>query len=143
MSIVFPPNVEVFIRNQRIASLATSGHDGQPHLVPVCFVYDGATFYTVIDKKPKKVPPLQLRRIKNIIQNPYVALLLHHYDDEWDKLAYLMIRGTAEVLEGGQLHAVKLLRDKYPQYRNMDLEAAPAIKITAEQFTAWGTLVSP
>lgn len=143
MPIVFPPNVEVFISNQRTASLATAGHDGQPHLVPVCFVYDGATFYTVIDKKPKKVPPLQLRRIKNIIQNPYVALLLHHYDDEWDKLAYLMIRGTAEVLEGGQPHAIELLRDKYPQYRNMDLEAVPAIKITPDQFTAWGTLVSP
>ena len=143
MSIIFPPNVELFISNQRIATLATSGNDGQPHLVPVCFVYDESTFYTVIDEKPKKVPPLQLRRIKNIIQNPYVALLLHHYEDEWDKLAYLMIRGTAEVLEGGHRHAVELLRDKYPQYLNMDLEAAPAIQITPEQFTAWGTLVSP
>ena len=143
MSIVFPSQVGHFISNQRIASLATVGYDGKPHIVPVCFGYDGQHFYTVIDQKPKKVSPLQLKRVRNVIHSPNVALLLHHYDDDWNKLAYLLIHGTAEVLEGGHRHAVELLRHKYPQYKDMDLEGAPMIKITPDSFTPWGTLVGP
>ena len=77
------------------------------------------------------------------MHTPNGATCVNHHEGEWYRCATQRARGTAEVLEGGQPHAIELLRDKYPQYRNMDLEAVPAIKITPDQFTAWGTLVSP
>ena len=76
------------------------------------------------------------------MQNPRVALLLDHYEETWEKLAYLLVQGTAKVVEQGSERedALALLRKKYPQYQCMDLNAAPVIQITPTRFVAWGAL---
>ncbi|MBO0786795.1 MAG: pyridoxamine 5'-phosphate oxidase family protein, partial [Actinobacteria bacterium] len=66
----------------RIARLATTGADGQPHLVPVTFALDGDLLYTAVDAKPKTTR--QLRRLRNIRGNPRVSLLADHYQEDWD-----------------------------------------------------------
>ena len=136
------PEAQAFIQSQRVARLATSDGAGQPHAVPVCFVYDGAHFYTVIDQKPKRSAPLQLKRIRNILANPKVALILDRYREQWRELAYLMVQGTARIIESGpeRDRATALLREKYPQYRTMVLESAPVIEITPRRFIPWGAL---
>ena len=45
------------LKKVRIARLATLDAQGRPHIVPVCFVYDGSVFYTAVDRKPKRVSP--------------------------------------------------------------------------------------
>src|SRR5579884_3486955 len=37
----------------RVARLATVDGQHRPHLVPVCFAFDGATIVTAVDAKPK------------------------------------------------------------------------------------------
>ena len=64
----------------RVARLATTGSDGQPHLVPITFAVDGDLICTAVDYKPKTTP--NLRRLRNIQQNPRVALLADHYADD-------------------------------------------------------------
>lgn len=136
------PEAQAFIGRQRVARLATTDEAGQPHAVPVCFVYDGAHFYIAIDQKPKRSAPLQLKRVRNILANPKVALILDRYREQWRELAYLMIQGTAKILESGpeRDQAVALLREKYPQYRTMALKSAPVIEITPRRFIPWGAL---
>jgi PPOX class probable F420-dependent enzyme len=96
----------------------------------------------VLDQKPKRVPATRLRRVRNIQANPQVALVVDHYDADWRGLWYLLITGTAELLEAGdeQARAIVLLRQKYPQYRQMSIEAkdSPVIKITPTGLAAWG-----
>ncbi|MBI3064938.1 MAG: pyridoxamine 5'-phosphate oxidase family protein, partial [Deltaproteobacteria bacterium] len=55
-------NIEAFIRSARVAHLATADKHGQPHVIPICFVFDGKNFYSPIDDKPKRVAPRQLKR---------------------------------------------------------------------------------
>ena len=50
-----------FINAQRVARLATADPEGRPYLVPVCYAFDGARFYTALDEKPKRVPVDALR----------------------------------------------------------------------------------
>ena len=59
-----------FLRSARTAHLATSDKSGQPHVIPICFVYDGKCFYSPIDEKPKRTVPSKLKRLKNIRENP-------------------------------------------------------------------------
>jgi hypothetical protein len=61
------------------------------------------------------------------------------YSDDWSRLAYVMIRGRADVLEKGEAHerALRLLRAKYPQYRKMALEERPVIRITPGRVVEW------
>jgi PPOX class probable F420-dependent enzyme len=128
------------IRSARVAHLATAAASGQPHVIPICFVYDGKYFYSPIDEKPKQVAPQKLKRLKNIAENPNVALVIDHYDEDWRKLAYVLIFGRARVINRGIAHrqAVRLLRRKYPQYRRMAIDQRPLIVITTSRITAWG-----
>ena len=81
----------------RVARLATAGGDGQPHLVPVTFAIDGDLIYTTVDHKPKK--SANLRRLRNIRENPRVALLADHYAEDWDELWWVRVDGWASVVE--------------------------------------------
>ena len=127
------------LREARVGRLATAGAEGQPHVIPVCFVFDGRSIYSPIDEKPKRSSPRGLRRIRNIEANPRVALVVDHYTEDWRQLRYVLVTGSAELLEAGTEHAraIALLREKYPQYRPMRLEERPVIKITPGRVVAW------
>jgi PPOX class probable F420-dependent enzyme len=129
-----------FIRSARVAHLATADKAGQPHVIPICFVFDGNYFYSPIDEKPKRATPLKLKRVKNIQENTQVALVVDHYDEDWRKLGYILVIGKARVLLSGVKHrkAVNLLRRKYPQYRFMAIDQRPLIVIRPTRMTIWG-----
>ena len=130
-----------FAHRQRVARLATSDENGSPHLVPVCYAFDGTHFYTPLDEKPKSIEVSKLRRVRNIEARHEAALLIDQYSDDWSQLGYLLIRGKAELIAPDhQLHghALLLLRTRYAQYRAMALEQYPVIMITPAQVTSWG-----
>jgi PPOX class probable F420-dependent enzyme len=135
-----------FLVRQRVARLATAGASGEPHVVPVCFAYSGSTIYVALDEKPKHVRPERLKRVRNILENPSVALVADRYAEDWSRLAFVMVRGRAELLEPGtQEHAgaVRLLRGKYHQYERMRIEENPVIAVRPERIASWGALDAP
>ncbi|TMG06425.1 MAG: TIGR03668 family PPOX class F420-dependent oxidoreductase [Chloroflexi bacterium] len=129
-----------FTESQRVAHLATADANGRPHVVPVCFAYLNRRIYIAIDEKPKR--SLRLKRLRNIEENPRVALVLDRYDEDWSRLAWVLVQGTAAVLDRGPEHgrALTALREKYPQYLEMALEGRPVISVTAERVSSWGEL---
>src|SRR5262245_12051380 len=90
-----------FLSAQRAGRLATASHDGAPHVIPVCYACDGTSLYIALDTKPKRVAPQRLRRVRNILENARVALVVDHYSDDWSELAYLLIQGTAALVPPG------------------------------------------
>src|SRR6266404_4488826 len=127
----------------RVARLATLDPKGRPHLVPICYARNGTVFYSAIDRKPKRVAPKRLVRLKNIEKTPQVALLVDHYDEDWTRLWYVLVRGKAELVSAPAERKVALqcLRTKYPQYSPEMLEDdAPLLRITAQRVTAWGKI---
>ena len=134
--------IAAFLRSARVAHLATADRAGQPHVIPICFAFDGEELYSPIDEKPKKRLPLLLKRIKNIRENPHVSVVVDRYDDDWRRLAYVLITGRAKVLVKGQRHhrAVLLLRRKYPQYQHMAIQDRPMIQIRPVRVKSWGNL---
>jgi len=130
-----------FLRSARTGHLATANATGQPHVIPVCFVFDGEAIYTVLDAKPKSTPLRQLRRVRNILANPQVSLVVDHYEEDWSRLRYVLALGVAGLLEEGEewARAIVMLREKYPQYQGMDLDENPVIKITPVRFVPWSS----
>jgi PPOX class probable F420-dependent enzyme len=130
------------LRNARVARLATSDAAGRPHVIPVCFVYDGRVFYTAVDRKPKRAGVQTLARVRNIEVNPEVALLVDEYHEDWSALWYILVRGRAALLRGGkeQTEALRQLRDKYAQYASSQLlpADAPVIRIQPDKIVSWG-----
>jgi PPOX class probable F420-dependent enzyme len=134
-----PKEIETFLRKQRVARLATVDTRGRPVVIPFCFVYDGKIFYSSLDEKPKSVAPEKLRRSRNILRNPEVAFVVDHYEENWNRLWFVLVRGRAKILRSGKEHvrALELLRRKYPQYRRMVLENRPVIKIVPWKIRHW------
>ncbi len=131
-----------FLARMRVARLATVDASGQPHVIPIVFATDGRCVYTPLDEKPKRVEAHQLKRARNIRANPRVAVVVDEYDEEWTRLAWVLISGTAEISEPEERHAigVRLLQEKYLQYRSMSLEGRPIIVVTPTGVSSWGRL---
>src|SRR5215469_12474956 len=140
-----PPLISKEIRARfeitRIAHLATVDTAKEPHVIPICFVWDGSVFYSAIDHKPKRVAPDRLVRVKNIKEMPHVALLVDQYDEDWTRLWYVLVQGKAELVSAAaeRQRAIQLLRAKYPQYdASMLADDAPVLRISPLRFIAWG-----
>jgi len=139
-----PAAVERFVREHRVARLATVDERGHPHVVPVCYAYTRGHLYTSLDLKPKATDPERLRRVRNIVANPQVQVLIDDYDEDWSRLAFVQLRGTATLLHEGPEYqrALRLLERKYPQYQALPLTGRPIIQVAVERAVAWGRLSS-
>ncbi|WP_436795795.1 TIGR03668 family PPOX class F420-dependent oxidoreductase [Actinospongicola halichondriae] len=123
------------------AVLCTIGPELRPHAVPCCFVIEGKKLYTPIDRiKPKRTTSLQ--RLDNIAAHPAATVLIDEYHDDWDRLWWARIDGSAQLLDepGWEPErATELLRAKYPQYVDADLQI---IRIEIDRWVSWPDDVS-
>lgn len=120
-----------------VLRLATVGTDAQPHLVPCTFAVDGAGRVVIgIDSKPKS--SLNLRRLRNIAENPQVSLLVDHYSADWQQLWWARADGVATTQLSGAEHAEywRVLREKYPQYGSQALDG-PVIAVRVTSWSGW------
>ncbi len=119
-----------------VATLATVGPDGAPHLVPVVFAVHADVVYTAVDAKRKSTQ--RLRRLANIEHNPRVSLLVDHYADDWAQLWWVRADGVAAVHHSGEEMATgyALLRNKYVQYQRIALDG-PVVTVTVQRWASW------
>jgi PPOX class probable F420-dependent enzyme len=130
-----------FVGRSRVGHLATADASGAPYLVPVCFALGDAALYITIDEKPKR-QDRPMKRVRNILENPRAAFVVDHWDEDWTRLGWVMLRGAAEILDSGAEHdaAQELLRGRYPQYRAMNLAELPVIALRIAHVASWGDL---
>ena len=107
---------------------------------------------TPIDEKPKQVSPEALRRSRDVAENPHVAVVFDHYSEDWSRLGWVQVRGTATLVKPGEQgeqgeqgedrHGTGFgaLRRKYDQYADHDLERRPLIWIETGSVRSWGAL---
>lgn len=131
-----------FLQRRRVAHLATADREAHPHVVPVCFALVGETVYITLDEKPKRIAARPLKRLRNIADNPAVALVADHYDEDWSRLGWVMVRGRAEILSRGEEHrdAQALLKRRYAQLRPMAIDDLPVIAVRIRSAASWGAL---
>jgi PPOX class probable F420-dependent enzyme len=127
-----------FVQRSRVGRLATVSASGEPHVIPCVYVLLDGALYSVVDEKPKSGRRLQ--RLRNIDASGTAALVVDHYDEDWSKLAFVLIRGPAATITNDDRRyapALAALREKYPQYREMSLENSEMVVLEAERWTAW------
>ena len=144
MPVVISEPVQRFINTHVVARLATADAAGQPHVIPFCYAFDGAQVYFVVDQKPKRQTGKPLKRIRNMLENPQAAIVIDDYADDWTQLAYVLITGTTALVddEAEYDNMLARLRERYPQYRAMDLSFAnnAMVRISPTKVHAWGKI---
>lgn len=128
----------------RVARLATVGGAGDPTLVPVCFALletDGRPAVAIaLDEKPKEVATRDLARVRNVREHPGVALLADDWSEDWSRLAWVLLKGRARLVEPGEpghTEAVDVLRGKYARYHEMAIDRQPVILVESLRSRRW------
>lgn len=134
--------VRTYLEAHRVGHLATADRSGQPHLVPVTFALTGNAVVLVIDEKPKRTHGSFLKRMRNIRANPQVAFLVDDYDEDWNRLSYILMLGRAEIVDSaGPVYADALARlaQRYAQYRCGQLTPGrnPVVRISPVRVHRW------
>lgn len=141
------PAERALLGEARRATLATVAPDGMPRLVPICFAVHPtvAVLYSAVDEKPKRSADAHgLARIRDIVADPRVSVLVDRWDEDWSRLAWLRCQGRATLLEPGadadleRRAAIAALRERYPAYADHDLEVSPIVRIAIARTSAWG-----
>jgi PPOX class probable F420-dependent enzyme len=122
----------------KVARLATVDASGRPHVVPVCFALEADRLYFAVDAKPKRTP--DLKRLQNITANPAVSLLVDHYEEDWTRLWWVRVDGTARVVTDSveAERAVELLVGRYPQYVRAR-PGGPVVAISIGRISGWSS----
>jgi PPOX class probable F420-dependent enzyme len=131
-----PPGVLERFAGARVARLATLGAEGGPRVVPVTFAWHRGTAVWAVDRvKPKR--PGKPRRLRDLERDPRVAMLVDHYDDDWARLWWVELRGTAATLDGPAAEAaLDALAERYPPYRE-DRPPGPVVAVTPAGWAWW------
>lgn len=105
-------------------------------MVPAVFAVEGDRLYVAVDAKPKR--SRELRRLRNLRDNPQASFLVDVYDEDWSRLWWVRADGTARVVTDpdGMRAPIDLLVAKYPQYRAARPQG-PVIVLTIARLTGW------
>jgi PPOX class probable F420-dependent enzyme len=105
-------------------------------MVPITCVLCEETLYFAIDAKPKRTT--NLKRLRNIASNPAVSILIDHYEDDWSRLWWVRLDGSARILTDNVEieRALQLLVQRYAQYRTAR-PSGPVVAVSIDAVSGW------
>lgn len=129
-----PASIRALLDDERRAVMSTVAADGSVHSVPVVFALVHNEIVSPIDHKPKS--GRVLARVRNLERDPRATLLVDRWDEEWTRLAWLMVRGTTELDEDYPQDVLRALNTRYPQYEPRERHEA-LIRIRPTRLSWW------
>jgi len=128
------------LESSRVAHLATADQYARPHAVPIVYVIRDDALYFPLDRKPKREDDWHmLRRVRNIETNGRVSVVVDRYEEDWSRLAWVLLEGVATIVESGEERdsVAAQLADKYAQYRGGKLDGRPVVRVAVERTVHW------
>lgn len=128
---------KLLLAERRIASVATIGADGAPHLTSVWFLYEGGVIYLAI--------PSSSAKGKNLAGNPKIAVMIDVRESYRE--AGLTAIGEVEFLSGEE--AAPIVRRIHEKYLSSDALNDPqvgpvfaviddvAVKLVPQRWLSW------
>lgn len=129
-----PQAVKDFIAAAPVCRIATVRANGEPHVIPVCPVFDGErTVY--VDLGERSVTAVALE------DEPRIAVLIDEYDDDWAKLRKVLLHCTAERVSGAEQDAAWTgIRAKFPQYVSVDWKPRRTMALRIDRWMQEGVV---
>ena len=125
------------VQGARVARLATTNTGLGIDVVPITFaLLPGDRLVSIVDQKPKSTT--RLRRLDNIRAHPEVTVLVDHYEDDWNRLWWVRMRGTASIVAEGEVfdEARAALTERYPQYV-AEPPPGPVVSVAVSDWSGW------
>jgi PPOX class probable F420-dependent enzyme len=121
----------------RVAHLGVLDGDGHPRVLPVTFAVADGAVWTAVDDKPKRRTGEDLARVRWLRARPASTLTVDRYDDDWTRLAWVQLIGTAAVFDvAGHGEALAALAERYAPYRRT-APPGPLLRLTPSRALCW------
>ena len=132
-----PDAIKEYITAARVCRIATVRPGGEPHVIPVCPVFDGdATVY--VDLGPKSATAAGLR------SQPRIAVLIDEYYDDWTRLRKVLLHCVAEPVTGAEQDAAwDRIREKFPQYTTVNWQPRLTMALRIYDWLQEGFAITP
>ncbi len=119
-----------FLERARVCRVASVDPRGVTHAAPLCHAFDATTRTAYVATSGVTAENLKRRRRG--------AIECDDYFEDWDRLRGLVAHVRARLVRGGAelAHARQLLKRKFKQYRDTEIDEVIALKI--EGVTSWG-----
>jgi PPOX class probable F420-dependent enzyme len=132
-----PAWAAAMLREARVGHLGMLDGAGWPRVLPVTYAVVDGLIYTAVDDKPKAVAGADLARVRYLRRRPETALVVDHYDDDWENLAWVQVLGSADLLDvTAAPDAIAALRARYEHYR-VSSPRGPVIRLTPQRCLCW------
>lgn len=130
-----PAWARLMLESARVGRLGLLDDADRPRVLPVTFALCEGAIYSAIDRKPKRTAePARLRYLR---RRPHAALTVDHYEDDWERLAWVQVLGRVELLEPqDDQPALQALAAKYEPYRD-EPPPGPLVKLVPERALHW------
>ncbi|HEV3228869.1 MAG TPA: hypothetical protein VGY97_05290 [Solirubrobacteraceae bacterium] len=124
------------IAAEPVARLGLLDDRGHPRVLPITFaVFEGA-IWSAIDHKPKRSQG-EPARVRFLRRRPESTITVDHYEEDWNRLAWVQLLGQTLVLEtAGNEAAVAALCARYPAYRARPPQG-PLLRMVPERALCW------
>jgi PPOX class probable F420-dependent enzyme len=132
-----PGWAETMLATERVARLAFADEDGKPRVLPVTYAVADGAVWSAIDAKPKRAA--EPARVRWLRQRPQAALVVDHYSDDWNELAWVQLLGSVAVLDaddGAAAPGLAALTGKYGQYVS-EPPPGPVLRLDVERALCW------
>ena len=121
----------------RVAHLATTNTGLGVDVVPITFaLLPGDRLVSIVDQKPKSTT--RLRRLDNIRAHPEVTVLVDHYEDDWTRLWWVRLRGTASIVaEGDAFDEARAAPRRTAGSARSAPPPGPVVSVAVEDWSGW------
>ena len=105
--------------------------------MPVTFALWEGELWTVVDGKPKGVPPDRLARVRFLRRRPAAALTVDRYSEDWNRLAWVQTLGDVRILDVEEARGpLGALAAKYQPYR-FSPPPGPLLGLAPRRIISW------
>jgi PPOX class probable F420-dependent enzyme len=123
------------LERARVARLGLLDQTGAPRVLPVTFAVAEGRIWSAIDRKPKREG--EPARVRFLRRDPRAAMTVDRYSDDWERLEWVQVLGTIELLDvAGGGAGLESLSEKYEQYRQ-EPPPGPVLALDPDRWLWW------
>lgn len=119
-----------YLDRARVCRVGSVDPRGVTHVAPLCHAFDAATRTVYVATSGVTAANLKRRR--------RAAIECDDYFEDWSRIRGVVAHARARSVRGGAEleRAVRLLKRKFKQYRDYDIDEVIALRV--EAVTSWG-----